>query len=94
MPEWSEGASHTGIWGVFQENRTGNAKAENGNVLHVFEKQLGGHCEVSKGGSGGRSGRHPGVKPHNSLEATEGTLSCVLKVVGSHHGKVFRKAVS
>lgn len=94
VPGWSEGASHTSIWGVFQENRTGNAKAPNGNALHVFEKQLGGHCEVSKGGSSGRSGRHPGVKPHKGSEATGGALSCVLKVVGSHHRKVFRKAVS
>lgn len=54
--------------GEFQENRIGNAKApKNGNALHVFEKQLGGHCEVSKGG---RSGRHPVVKLHKGLEAT------------------------
>lgn len=43
---------------------------------------------------GGGSGRHPVVRLHKGLEATGGTLSCVLKVVGSHHRKVFRKAVS
>lgn len=27
VPEWSEGVSHASNWGVFQEHRTGNAKA-------------------------------------------------------------------
>ena len=57
-----------------------------GNVLHVFEKQLGGHCggrEVNKRESGGKSWKYPGIKPCTGLAALAGTSSCVLTAVGS-----------
>lgn len=78
---------------VFQEHRGRNAKAKGGNVLHVFEKQLGGHCgwrEVNEAESGGKSWKCPGIKPCKGLATLAGTLSCVLRIVGSHW-KVFRR---